>query len=111
MLLGKKALIAVLIVAAWAIVSFYYRVAAIDANTAKATAQLVELEQRIVALDRRVSAVSDGLEQATMSMNDLRPEVAGNVAEVRTMLEETLPAIRADLNQLKTPPPASGGRR
>lgn len=110
MLLGKKALIAGLVVVAWVIVSFYYRIAAIDANTAQTASQVAELDRRITALDQRVSEVNDGLAQATSSMNDMRPELAGNVAEVKTMLEETLPALRADLNRLSTPPPATGRR-
>lgn len=110
MLLGKKTLLAVAVMVAWVVVSFYYRIAAIDANTAQTAAQVAELERQINALDQRVTQVSDDLNQAALSMNEMRPQLEGNVAEVKTMLAETLPAMRADLNRLATPPPAAGRR-
>ena len=102
MLLSKNAVIAIVLMLAVMWVSFWARISSIDATGEKTLSQITSLERRMDALDGRVSALSEGLEEATASMNEMRPEVTQSVSEVQTMLAETLPAMRADLNRIAT---------
>jgi chromosome segregation ATPase len=105
MVVTKNVLIAALVVVAWLCLALWFRLASIDTNTARAVTQLNEMQQQIDALEQRVTKLNTEVGQAAASMNEMRPELAQNVTDMKTMLEETLPAIKAELSRIAGPAP------
>jgi chromosome segregation ATPase len=109
MQMSRTVLILVALIFGWLCLSLWFRLATIDATTARTMAQVNELQQRMDELDERVSTLNDDLGQAASSINRLHPELVQNLSEVKTLLETTLPAMRADLDRLSGA--SSPGRR